>query len=286
MSGALLASQAGVKIIPVAHNAGDYWPRRGLLKKPGTIRVVIGPPIEATGRDPRELNAEVQAWIEGTMRRISAAAPDPPAQWNSRAGVLDDLGRRLVHRRVQRPSQGAAADPALGLDMGEFLVAVVELREHVERAFSLVAESAPEPALELAALLKLHDPDADLETRFVPEVARLFGRPVEPFLHLLGQAAAEFGGHGDAVFAVTTVADANVRRSDGGSIDAASGRRRSRRGTEPNSANSSLRCASGAYSWRCPLVAGAIGHPRQAKTSTWQRAGIGGVSGCVCTSDN
>lgn len=71
MSGALLATQGGVKIVPVAHNAGDFWPRRGLLKKPGLIRVVIGPPIEATGRDPRELNAEVQAWIEGTMREIS-----------------------------------------------------------------------------------------------------------------------------------------------------------------------------------------------------------------------
>jgi 1-acyl-sn-glycerol-3-phosphate acyltransferase len=72
MSGALLASQAGVKIVPVAHNAGDYWPRRGLLKKPGLIRVVIGPPIDATGRDPRELNVEVQAWMEATMRNIGA----------------------------------------------------------------------------------------------------------------------------------------------------------------------------------------------------------------------
>lgn len=73
MSGALLASQAGVKIVPVAHNAGDYWPRRGLLKKPGLIRVVIGPAIDATGRNPRELNIEVQAWMEATMREISAA---------------------------------------------------------------------------------------------------------------------------------------------------------------------------------------------------------------------
>jgi 1-acyl-sn-glycerol-3-phosphate acyltransferase len=67
MSGALLASQAGVKLVPVAHDAGYYWPRRGLVKKPGVVRVVIGPPIEAAGRNPRELNAEVQAWIEGTM---------------------------------------------------------------------------------------------------------------------------------------------------------------------------------------------------------------------------
>jgi len=70
VSGALLASQAGVKLVPVAHNAGDFWPRRGLLKKPGLIRVRIGPPVEATGREPRELNAEVQRWIETTMQEL------------------------------------------------------------------------------------------------------------------------------------------------------------------------------------------------------------------------
>ena len=74
MSGALLASQAGVKLVPVAHNAGDLWPRRGLLKKPGLVSVVIGPPIEAAGREPRELNAEVQAWIEGTMAELRGPA--------------------------------------------------------------------------------------------------------------------------------------------------------------------------------------------------------------------
>jgi len=70
MSGTLLASQAGCKLVPVAHDAGHYWPRRGLVKKPGVVRVVIGPAIEAAGRDPRELNAEVQDWIEGTMRGL------------------------------------------------------------------------------------------------------------------------------------------------------------------------------------------------------------------------
>lgn len=73
MSGALLASQAGVSLVPVAHNAGDFWPRRGLVKRPGLIRVRIGPPIDATGRDPRELNAAVQVWIETTMRNLSRA---------------------------------------------------------------------------------------------------------------------------------------------------------------------------------------------------------------------
>ena len=73
LSGALLGSQTGARLVPVAHNAGDYWQRRGLLKKPGTIRVVIGPAIETLGRDPRELNRQAQEWIEGKMREISAA---------------------------------------------------------------------------------------------------------------------------------------------------------------------------------------------------------------------
>ncbi len=63
-SGALLAAQQNCKIVPVAHNAGFFWPRRGLLKRRGTIRVVIGPPIDAAGRDVREINEECQRWIE------------------------------------------------------------------------------------------------------------------------------------------------------------------------------------------------------------------------------
>ncbi len=70
VSGALLASRTGRKVIPVAHNAGYFWPRRGLVKKAGTIRVVIGPPIETTGREPRIINDEAQSWIEATVARL------------------------------------------------------------------------------------------------------------------------------------------------------------------------------------------------------------------------
>jgi 1-acyl-sn-glycerol-3-phosphate acyltransferase len=63
-SGTLLAAQEKRLIVPVAHNSGYFWPRRGILKKRGTIRVVIGPAFEAAGRDARELNEEIQAWIE------------------------------------------------------------------------------------------------------------------------------------------------------------------------------------------------------------------------------
>ena len=70
VSGALLASRVGCKVIPVAHNAGRFWPRRGWVKKPGTIQVVIGPPIEAAGRDPRAINEDVRAWIDATLKTI------------------------------------------------------------------------------------------------------------------------------------------------------------------------------------------------------------------------
>ncbi len=68
ISGALLASRAACKIVPVAHNAGSYWPRRGWVKRPGVIRVRIGPAIDAAGRDPRELNEQVRAWIEAQIK--------------------------------------------------------------------------------------------------------------------------------------------------------------------------------------------------------------------------
>lgn len=74
ISGALLAARAGCKVVPVAHDAGRYWPRRGWLKRAGVIRVHIGPPIDASGRDPRELNEQVRNWIEAEIKSFSPAA--------------------------------------------------------------------------------------------------------------------------------------------------------------------------------------------------------------------
>lgn len=76
VSGAALARAAGCVIVPVAHNAGDFWPRRGLRKKPGDIRFCIGPPIEPGDRAPKETNLIVQDWIESKMREISSLYGD------------------------------------------------------------------------------------------------------------------------------------------------------------------------------------------------------------------
>ncbi len=85
ISGAALASEAGVNILPVAHNAGDLWARRGIKKSPGLIRFVIGPPIDASTQSPKETNAIVQRWIEKTMAEIS------PAAYSAKERVADGL---------------------------------------------------------------------------------------------------------------------------------------------------------------------------------------------------
>jgi 1-acyl-sn-glycerol-3-phosphate acyltransferase len=71
VSGAALARDAQCPILPVAHNAGDLWPRRGLKKKPGLIRFCIGPPILPSERPPKQTNLMVQDWIETKMHEIS-----------------------------------------------------------------------------------------------------------------------------------------------------------------------------------------------------------------------
>ncbi len=70
MGGAVLASHTGYPIVPVAHNAGLYWPRHSFLKRPGTITVVIGEPIETVGKSPEQLNTEVRDWIEARMSEL------------------------------------------------------------------------------------------------------------------------------------------------------------------------------------------------------------------------
>jgi len=70
IGGAMLASQTGKMVVPVAHNAGSYWPKNSILKKSGEITVVIGEPFSAEGLKASEINARVETWIEDTMKRI------------------------------------------------------------------------------------------------------------------------------------------------------------------------------------------------------------------------
>jgi 1-acyl-sn-glycerol-3-phosphate acyltransferase len=71
IGGAVLADQTGYPIIPVAHNAGEYWPRRSFIKRPGVIQVRIGAPIDPAGKSPQQILDEASDWIEDRMAEIT-----------------------------------------------------------------------------------------------------------------------------------------------------------------------------------------------------------------------
>lgn len=70
LGGGLLAERSGIDVIPIAHNAGVYWARRGVKKHPGTIQVVVGKPIPSKGRKAAEIMGDVENWIENTLQTM------------------------------------------------------------------------------------------------------------------------------------------------------------------------------------------------------------------------
>ena len=74
LGGARLAEATGAPIVPVAHNAGYFWPRHQFRKRPGTISVVIGPWIKTEGRTAEDILNEVESWIEGQMQKLDPTA--------------------------------------------------------------------------------------------------------------------------------------------------------------------------------------------------------------------
>ncbi len=73
--GAWLASKTGVPVLPIAHNAGELWPKNGFIKYPGSITVSIGPPIAARDIETDRLLESASSWIEREMTTL------PPARY-------------------------------------------------------------------------------------------------------------------------------------------------------------------------------------------------------------
>ena len=64
-----------IAIVPVAVNSGEFWPRNSFLKWPGEITMVVGKPIDPTGRSPQDLTHEVETWIENEILRFGGVGP-------------------------------------------------------------------------------------------------------------------------------------------------------------------------------------------------------------------
>lgn len=62
-TGAALAKESNKPIVPIAHNAGDFWPRGFFIKRSGVIRVIIGPAIHPMNKTITEMNDLAESWI-------------------------------------------------------------------------------------------------------------------------------------------------------------------------------------------------------------------------------
>ena len=60
-----LAKRNNVMILPICHNSGDCWPAHKFIKRPGTIKLFIGEPIEVV--DSKKSAEEVRAWTEKNL---------------------------------------------------------------------------------------------------------------------------------------------------------------------------------------------------------------------------
>ncbi len=78
VGGTRLAVETGRPVVPIAVTSARCWPRKSFVLRPGVIDVSIGVPIPSTGRQPDELMREVEAWIEGEMRRLDPEAYAQP----------------------------------------------------------------------------------------------------------------------------------------------------------------------------------------------------------------
>ena len=74
-SGGMLAHRARCPLVPVAHNAGEYWAKNGFLKYPGVIEIHIGPALDGAILTAAELNRQAEHWVESTMQGITGRGP-------------------------------------------------------------------------------------------------------------------------------------------------------------------------------------------------------------------
>ena len=84
IGGAVVAADTGVAVVPVAHNAGEFWPRHSFIKWPGTIDMCFGPAIETKGKTANEILDETVAWIENKQRELRVPDRFPYAAGKNR----------------------------------------------------------------------------------------------------------------------------------------------------------------------------------------------------------
>lgn len=68
--GMILAEKTAYPILPIAHNSGHFWINNSFFKKPGTIKVSIGPIIETQGKSEKEILQTLESWLRAEVKRL------------------------------------------------------------------------------------------------------------------------------------------------------------------------------------------------------------------------
>lgn len=68
-----LCKALALPVIPAAHNAGLFWPRRGFAKHPGVITLRLFPPLPADA-PPREIPERLEAIVHPAVRELCGPA--------------------------------------------------------------------------------------------------------------------------------------------------------------------------------------------------------------------
>jgi 1-acyl-sn-glycerol-3-phosphate acyltransferase len=90
----MIYEATGLAVVPVAHNAGMFWPRRRFLRYPGKMTVEFLPPIPAgLKRDEmfKRLVSELEARCDALLID-GASQPNPPPLAESAIKRLEELG--------------------------------------------------------------------------------------------------------------------------------------------------------------------------------------------------
>ncbi len=62
--GIILAKSLKIPIIPITHNAGEFWPKHSFIKYPGTIKVLFGEPINIEEKKDEEFKKRMENWMD------------------------------------------------------------------------------------------------------------------------------------------------------------------------------------------------------------------------------
>jgi 1-acyl-sn-glycerol-3-phosphate acyltransferase len=91
---AMIYEATGLPVVPIAHNAGVFWPRRKFLRFPGTMTVEFLPPIPA-GLKRDEMFARLVSETEARCDALlvdAATQPNPPPMPETAVKRLAELG--------------------------------------------------------------------------------------------------------------------------------------------------------------------------------------------------